>query len=188
MTAPALAASRFAAACLMGLGLGVLYGFLRPLRPRRTALADGIFLAALVWVWLQLSFGICRGDLRLGYSAGLFCGAAVWEMTLGRLLRPAFFGFWAGTARIWRGIMRPVKKFFQKIGDFVKFLFASLKKWGTIKWNNRRHMRHRSGGSHGTHESIHQTGISEKYGTDEDRSVGGRRIVYGSSPDAPQRH
>ena len=66
MTAPALDAARFSAACLLGMGLGVIYGFLRPLRPRLTALADLIFVACFGAAWVYHSFGICRGDLRLG--------------------------------------------------------------------------------------------------------------------------
>ena len=74
MTGPRDAAVRFALACLLGGGLGLVYGFLRPLRPRHTGLADGIFLPVLVWTWLYLGFEICRGDLRLGYTAGLAVG------------------------------------------------------------------------------------------------------------------
>ena len=47
MTPPALAAQRFGLACLLGGGLGLCYGFLRPLRPKRTALSDLLFLPAL---------------------------------------------------------------------------------------------------------------------------------------------
>ena len=59
MTAPALAAGRLAAACLMGLGLGLWYGFLRPLRPKFTLLSDLLFLLALFPSWVYLGFGIC---------------------------------------------------------------------------------------------------------------------------------
>ena len=45
MTPPALALQRFGAACLLGVGLGLWYDFLRPLRPRNTALSDLVFLA-----------------------------------------------------------------------------------------------------------------------------------------------
>ena len=86
MTTPALAASRFAAACLLGLGLGLWYEFLRPLRPRHTNLSDLLFLPGAFWAWLYLSFGVCGGDLRLGYCAGLFVGAWVFRLLPGRLL------------------------------------------------------------------------------------------------------
>jgi hypothetical protein len=70
MTAPALAAHRFVCCCLLGAALGVYYEFLRPLRPRNTLAADALFLTGCVWVWLIMSFRVCRGDLRLGYSVG----------------------------------------------------------------------------------------------------------------------
>lgn len=74
MTAPALAAHRFVCCCLLGAALGVYYEFLRPLRPRYTLAADALFLTGCVWVWLIMSFRVCRGDLRLGYSVGLLAG------------------------------------------------------------------------------------------------------------------
>jgi len=74
MTAPALAAHRFLCCCLLGAALGVYYEFLRPLRPRHTFAADVLFLSGGAWVWLLMSFRVCRGDLRLGYSAGLLAG------------------------------------------------------------------------------------------------------------------
>ena len=86
MTAPSVAAYRFAVACLYGMGVGALYGFLRPLRPRYTGFADMLTVFALLAAWLQLSFQVCQADLRLGYTAGIFCGAILWEITAGRLL------------------------------------------------------------------------------------------------------
>ena len=81
MTAPALAAHRFVCCCLLGAALGVYYEFLRPLRPRHTLAADALFLTGCVWVWLIMSFRVCRGDLRLGYSVGLLAGGIVWDRT-----------------------------------------------------------------------------------------------------------
>jgi len=191
MTPPALAGWRFAIACLYGIALGVVYSFLRPLRPKRTTLADGLFLLVFLFAWLRLSFRICRGDLRFGYTAGLLIGIFLWELTLGKLLKPVFFGFWAGVAALLRCFLYPIRKIFQKICQIVKFLFASLKKWVTIKWNNRRSMRRSTGGPHGTVQKlsrIHKTGIPKELDTDEDRRVDGRRIVYGSTSDAPWRH
>ena len=86
MTAPEEAAGRFLWACLLGLPLGAAYDFLRPLRPKFTAAADGLFLLAVGWAWLYLGFGICRGDLRLGYSAGLLAGGLIWEGTAGAVV------------------------------------------------------------------------------------------------------
>lgn len=114
MTAPILALQRFAIAVALGAALGVYYGFLRPLRPRHTTLSDLLFLPAAFWVWLYLGFAVCQGDLRLSYSAGLLCGGFLWELTVGRLLRPVFAGFWRLLRGIWAFFTRPIKNFFKK--------------------------------------------------------------------------
>ena len=54
MTAPALAARYFGIACVLGVELGMIYGFLRPLRPRFTVLADTVFVLAAFRMWLVL--------------------------------------------------------------------------------------------------------------------------------------
>ena len=191
MTPPGLAAWRFAIACLYGVGLGVIYSFLRPLRPKRTILADGLFLLSVLLAWLQLGFEVCRGDLRFGYTAGLPIGIFLWELTFGKLLKPVFFGFWKAVAAVVGWILYPIQKIYQKILLFYKFLFASLKKWVTILWNNRRSMRRSTGGPHGKTQTttvIHKTGIPKDLDTDKDRSVDRSRIVYGSTSDASWRH
>lgn len=147
MTGPALDGWRFFCACKIGLALGLFYGFLRPLRPRHPLMSDLLFLPVMGYAWLYLSFAICRGDIRLGYCAGLFLGAAVWEMTVGRLLRPVFQGFWKVISRIWTGIWRPFQKIFKKIYKNAKKLFAIWKKWFTIIWTNRRKLRQKNGGA-----------------------------------------
>lgn len=126
MNGPLAAAICFAMALVLGAALGLFYGFLRPLRQKHPHIADLLFLPAMVYAWLYLSFAVCRGDVRLVYTAGLFAGAVLWEISLGRLLRPVFRGFW-------RVIAWPFKKIFAKIGDFVKILFAIGKKKSTIK-------------------------------------------------------
>lgn len=147
LTGPALDAARFLYACLLGGALGLYYGFLRPLRPRHTALSDLLFLPALGWAWLYLGFAICRGDIRLGYCSGLLIGAMVWEWTAGRCLRPVFFWFWAVISKIW-GVFSPLpKKIFKKIGKFIKNVFAFLKKWFTITEYPRRKLRKRKEGA-----------------------------------------
>ena len=94
MTPPAVAALRFGWACLLGAGLGLVYGFLRPLRRRFPNLSDLLFLICALWGTLLLMFGICRGDFRFPYCGGLFLGGFLWEITIGRLLRGVFGGFW----------------------------------------------------------------------------------------------
>ena len=115
MTAPALAAVRFGIGCLMGAGLGVVYGFLRPLRPRWTWLADGIFVLCTLWAWVVLSFGVCRGDVRLSFSGSLFLGAFLLDRTLGRLLEPLFRWFWKLLGAVLGLIFLPMQKILQKL-------------------------------------------------------------------------
>ena len=71
MISPALSLQRLGAGILLGAGLGVLYGFLRPLRPKHTLLGDLLFLTGLGWAWLYLALAVCGGDLRPGYSAAV---------------------------------------------------------------------------------------------------------------------
>ena len=54
MKQPALAARQFALACLVGAVLGLIYGFLRPVRRKHSAVADLLFLGAVFWGWAQL--------------------------------------------------------------------------------------------------------------------------------------
>ena len=70
----------------MGYGglLGLYYDFLRPLRPKRTILADGLFVLGAFWASVDFGFRICGGDLRTGYLVGAYTGGMLWEWTLGR--------------------------------------------------------------------------------------------------------
>lgn len=120
MTGPVLAAQRFAVACLYGAALGCCYDFLRPLRPKHTTLSDLLFCLLVFWAWLQVSFRVCQGDLRLGYTMGLAVGGLAWEFTAGRWVNPVFFWFWKKIAAIWRFICRPVKKYVKKNYGFFQ--------------------------------------------------------------------
>ena len=139
---PSTAAYRFLAGCLLGAALGLCYGFLRPFRRRHGALGDGLFVLAAAWVWVYFSFGICGGDIRLGYFGGMIAGGVLWEGTAGMLLRPVFRTFWQGLGKIGRALLLPVKKFLY----FTKILFASVEKWVTIKCNIISSIGKRSGG------------------------------------------
>ena len=114
---------------MLGAVLGAWYGFLRPLRPKRTALSDSLFVLRSVWAFLQLCFGICQGDIRLGYTAGLAVGGICFDKSIGLLLRPVFYGFWKLFGKFWQVLTLPMKKFF----EIAKKLFAYVKKWVTIK-------------------------------------------------------
>ena len=175
MTAPALAADRFAAACLIGMVLGLAYGFLRPLRPRLTALADFLFLLAAAAGWVFLSFRICQGDLRLGYNAGLLAGGFFWEYTAGRVLRPVFRAFWRGIKRLLRLLFLPFQKILQIFRKIIKKIFASRKKSGTI--GSRQNQRQ---------AQARPAGLSSEQQSDQDsRSVHYRTVYSGAADPAP---
>ena len=113
MIPPVLAARRLGIGCLVGLGLGLWYAALRPLRRKRNAPADLLFLAAAFAGWLWHGFGVCRGDLRLGYSMGLPLGALAFDRLLGRRLAPVFDGFWRAVRKILEIILLPGKVFLE---------------------------------------------------------------------------
>ena len=113
MTTPGLEFYRFAMGCLFGLALGLVYGFLSPLRPKHTKLTDSLFLLALFWAWLYQGFGVCRGDLRLGYYSALAVGAFGWELTLGKTLRPLFARFWGLMGNTGRYLCKKICNFFK---------------------------------------------------------------------------
>ena len=137
MIAPIDAAYRLLWSLGVGAALGCFYGFLRPLRPKLTALADLIFVAAAFYGWLYIGFGICGGDLRFGCTAAMAAGGFAWEMTVGRWLRPVFRGFWQFLAKTTAFFLLPLKIFLENIQKIVKFLLASGKKWFTIKSNRQ---------------------------------------------------
>ena len=142
MTAPASAALRFIFGLLTGAALGFCYDFLRPLRKVCPHFSDFLFVLAAFYLWLFLSFRLCRADIRIPYLIAMGAGAALWEITLGRLFRPLFALFWGLLGKIWYFFLLP----FKKTCKMTKKLFASSKKWVTIKWCNRKHQQERSGG------------------------------------------
>ncbi len=111
---------RIAAALGIGAGLGLIYDLLRPLRPRHTLLADGLFLPAAFYGWLELSFRVCQADIRLGYSAAMALGWVLWQAVPGRWIRPVIFRLWGLQCRILATVTRPVKKTFKKSLIFAK--------------------------------------------------------------------
>ena len=128
MTAPGLAAWRFCVGLILGGGLGLFYGFLRPPRTKHPHLCDLVFVIAFFLLWIFYAFGICYGDLRFAYSLTLPAGALIWESTGGKALRPLFFWFWQSIYRFFRLLVRPLALFLKKVLNFLKFLFSSGKK------------------------------------------------------------
>lgn len=133
MIPPAVAARQLLAALALGGLLGLAYGFLRPLRPRHTVVADLLFCLAGFWAWLQLNFGVCLGDIRFGCNAVMVASGIVFDCTLGRYLRGIFDGFW----KLWRSMiglfLRPFRFFCKKIRKSAKKLLCRRKKDSTIR-------------------------------------------------------
>lgn len=142
MTMPSETAWLFLLAMGIGAGVGLFYGFLRPLRPRFTTLCDLLLLPVVFYAWIYHSFALCRGDIRFGHALGILLGALVWDRTVGRLLHPLFVGFWKLVGIIFLFLSRPVKFFLKKSADFLKFLLAIGKKTITIRQKEKE-----SGGS-----------------------------------------
>ena len=164
MTTPAQAFYRFCVALVLGCGLGLYYGFLRPLRPRLTTLSDLLFLPAAGWIWIYLSFGVCAGDIRMGYTLGLFCGGFLWELTVGRLLRPLFYAFWRAVGNILAFFFRPIKIFTKKAAKYLFFLLATVKKRVTINRKPKKvetdrafHLTNHGGARHDRRKQSFQT-------------------------------
>ena len=133
MTAPWEAFRLFLLALGLGAVAGVIYSFLRPLRPRFTALADLLFLAGLYYLWLEHSFRFCRGDIRLWNGLGILLGAWGFDRLLGRRLLPFFSGFWKLVRSIFRILLWPGKIFMEFLRKIRNFLLLKIQKMFTIK-------------------------------------------------------
>ena len=147
MNSPALAAQRFLPAILLGCALGIFWGFLRPVRKKAALLTDLLFLIPLFWAWIYLSFGVCLGDLRPVYTLTLLVSALTWNSSLGLWLSPVFDKFWGGIFQFLGWFFSWGKFFFRKCKIFGKKHFPTGKKEAIIKWNNRLHLRRRTGGT-----------------------------------------
>ena len=121
---PAVSVIRLLWSVCAGLAAGLGFDVVRPIRPR--FVGDLLFLLFFGWLYLELAFGICAGDLRMGCVAALGVGVFLWEMGPGRLTRPIF-------RRFWKIMTFPFKKIFQKSKKILKNLFARRKKSSTIE-------------------------------------------------------
>lgn len=120
MTTPAEAALRFVWGLALGMVLGAVYDFLRPLRKKRNAPADLLFVLIAFQVWIYLSFGICKSDIRIDITAALVIGAICWLNTAGKVVRPVFRWFWLGIFQLLALFLSPIKKILKKIAHFRK--------------------------------------------------------------------
>jgi hypothetical protein len=176
---------------LAGGALGIFYGFLRPLRCRRSWPADLLFVTATSFAWVYLGFGVCGGDLRIGCLAGLFLGIFLFDRWPGRWMRPLFFGFWRLVAAIFGWIGRPVRNLLKKIVKFTKNIVATGKKSSIIRWKYPDHFVKRKGGSHygkaGKHPEPYSHRTQEKQQADRGGSDLLFRTVSGGGPGTGKR-
>jgi hypothetical protein len=188
MIAPMDAAHRLLWSLAVGVALGFFYGFLRPLRPKLTALADLIFVAAAFYGWLYIGFGVCGGDLRFGCTVAMGAGGVAWEIMLGRWLQPVFRGFWHILSKTAAFFLLPLKIFLENIQKIIKFLLASGKKWFTMK-NNRQSNQPTSGGrTHGKKKNEDQAGVQKIQSHHKSGAVGGSGAVHHRTGDPPRLH
>ncbi|MBQ8579674.1 MAG: spore cortex biosynthesis protein YabQ [Oscillospiraceae bacterium] len=188
MMTPAEAGSRLLYALAVGAVLGFIYGFLRPLRPRHTALADGLFVLCALWGWVYLMFGLCKGNIRFGLFAAMGAGGVLWEISFGRLLRPVFGKFWGLIGAINAFFLRPLQLFLRKIQKIAKKLLASGKKWVTIAWSRRIRPGGRAHDKNTKSPAGDQICAPPLQPGDQSRSAGGRRTVYGGTGGAARLH
>ena len=125
MTVPAIAAARFAAGCGLGMLLGIWYDLLRPLGAKRYALRDLAFLAGFCWGWMQLMFGICRGDLRPGAFFSLLLGVLPVADDRRAAGQTPVFWFLAAGGGNFRLSLDAFQKNFKKIEKFI-CIFAKI--------------------------------------------------------------
>ncbi|MCI2058802.1 MAG: septum formation initiator family protein [Oscillibacter sp.] len=129
----------FGQSVLLGMGGGLLYDLLRPLRtrrPRLTGLSDVLYcLAGLLCLFL---FVLRRagGELRIYALLGLGGGAVLHFSFFSQILRPVW-DFWADTlAGALRLLSLPVRKIAalcKKVMCELRNLFYFMKKWVTIE-------------------------------------------------------
>ena len=147
MTVPGEAAGLLLWGLALGAVMGLCYDFLSPLRRKRNAPADLVFVLAALYLWVYYSFKICRGDIRLGGTAALGIGCILWLCTLGKVFRRVFGLFWLVIFRIFSLFCRPFIKNFQKRCRFIKKVFAYGKKRGYNRGSIRHTIHRRSGGA-----------------------------------------
>lgn len=118
---PGLVWHRLLGCILAGMLVGPAACALRPLHRIRPVLTELLTSLAVGVCWLWTSFGLCRGDLRMGYFFGMIAGWLLWEWLFGTAATAVFRRFW----HIAAFPLRIFLNFFRKI---VNFLFARRKK------------------------------------------------------------
>ena len=91
---PAVFLPRLLGCFLTGVLLGPGMDFLRPLHRRIPRLTELMLSLLLLTSWIWTSFGLCRGDLQIGYYLAMLAGFAHWEWLFGAALSSRFGIFW----------------------------------------------------------------------------------------------
>ena len=94
--------------------------FLYPVQGRFRVLTDGVMSLWLVWIWLQISFGVCGGNIRLGFWLCAGLGAAAWTGTVSPRLRRLNGRLFALAEGRIRKIMGKMKIVWKKIKKYAK--------------------------------------------------------------------
>lgn len=144
----------FGTCLLVGLGLGLLYDLLRPLR-----LAAGRWIGGALdlgyWLCVALTAFVCllgldEGHLRGYLLAALLLGAAAWALGPGPLVRRGMARVGRGLARLGRPLRRAVAKLagplagvFRRVGISVKKHFPFRRDRSTMVYLER--LRRRGG-------------------------------------------
>ena len=121
---PAVVWRRLLGCFLTGVVLGPTVDLLRPLGRGTPILTRAGICAELFLGWLFAMFGICRGELRLGWYLALLGGFFLWEWLFGASVAAFFGGFW-------HFAVLPLKIFRKFFHIFRNFLFARWEKWST---------------------------------------------------------
>ena len=116
---PEVAATRLGWSLGLGILCGIAYDFLDTPGRRFRKTCDGIFVLFFFRCWLELSFRICRGDIRLGCYLGMLAGVFLWQWRFGATGKGLFRRFWKMLAAIGAFLLFPVKKIFGICKNFV---------------------------------------------------------------------
>jgi hypothetical protein len=178
MIHPAVAANRLLICFLLGCILGICHDLLTPVRQKAPLFGDLLLLPVLLYLWLIAGFRVCRGDLRLGFLAGFLGGAILWHGLFARVFMPIYSLFW-----------QPLGFLLKKSLKFVKFFFASGKKWVTIQWRKRRVLRRqKEGAKHGSKKAKGQDQISPFLHAAQMRDPDNHYFIYGGAADPAECH
>ncbi|MCH5323687.1 MAG: spore cortex biosynthesis protein YabQ [Eubacterium sp.] len=126
-----------------GAFLGLGYEILRLLRfclPHGvivTGIEDTLYLSLCGFILFGFSMEIGNGQFRLLYLVSAAVGAAVYFLTVGRLIKKLYTLILSAFSKIIRFIFRPVKKAIGKFAHFLGARFGKVYKLLSAKLKNR---------------------------------------------------